>query len=134
MEQRPPKGQDGDRAAGHDPARVRELVARVVTEAVDRTDRSPRKAGELLLSMGFGGKKPGEPYSEGAVRNWMKQVDRPLAEVIIALALHHELSLDEYLWGDGLRRRVNELEQLMLRIARHTGYELPEGREATAGD
>ena len=147
VEQEPPGGLDGgrDRTPGwlvsgsdqeRNQIRVREVVARVVKEAVNRTSpRSSRKVGELLFELGYGSSKnPGEPYSEGAIRAWMNQRDRPLAEVIVALALHHELSLDEYLWGDGLRHRVNELEELMLKIARHVEYDLPARGEATTGD
>src|SRR5262249_35767597 len=115
-----------------DQDRVREVVARVVKEAVDRTNpRSARKVADLLFEFGYGSSKnPGEPFSEGAVRAWMNQRDRPLAEVIIALTLYHRLSLDEYLSAAGLRTEVAglhakvagleaEVERLRARAERH---------------
>ena len=127
---------DGSRT--HNQQRVRDAVSRVVKEAVDRTNpRSARRVGELLFELGYSSpKNPGEPYSDSSVRAWLNQRDRPLADVILALILHHDLPVEDYLWGveRPLRAEVQELKELVVQLVHYTGFHrAAREEEATAG-
>ena len=127
VEQRPPG--DGDHSRTRE--RAGEVVAHVVNEAWNRTQpRSARKVAELLYEMGFRGRH-GEAYSESAVRAWAIQRDRPAADVVIALALAHDISIDEQLWGMGMKQELRELKSLVLQIARQIDFPMGKGLEVT---
>jgi hypothetical protein len=87
---------------------VREIVARAVDRVVYLTDRSPSKVASLLAEWGFMG-RGGKPYSDSAIHGWRNGEYSPDATVLVALALHHGLSLDELMYGGGLRSEVDRL-------------------------
>ena len=106
MESSQPAGPAGAREAHQQ--RVREVVARLADEAVRLTDKSPRKVTELLAELGWFGRGQ-EPFSDSTVRGWTNGEFPMSAWVFVGLALHHGVSVDELIWGKGLKAEVDRL-------------------------
>ena len=92
--------------------RVKEIVGRLAEEAVRRTDRSPRATADLLAALGWFG-RGGEKFSDSTVRGWMNREFPPSSWVLIGLVLHHGISLDQFVYGTGLKSEVDRLREEM---------------------
>jgi hypothetical protein len=79
----------------------------LVREAVRLTGTQKRTA-ELLVSWGFTG-RGGERIGESTISGWFTGRNAPPAREVFALALHHGISVDEALYGVGLRAEVDRL-------------------------
>ena len=90
--------------------RVKEIVGRLAEEAVRRTDRSPRSTADLLAELGWFG-RGGEKFSDSTVRGWMNREFPPSSWVLIGLALHHGISVDQFVYGQGLKHDVDRLKE-----------------------
>ena len=97
-----PQGQLRDQARG--------IVQRIMAELGRRSGRSPREVGELLGELGWLGRGDRKPLREEAVRNWLNGVNPPAADILVGLALHIGMSLDEYIFGSGLRAGYDRLQ------------------------
>lgn len=101
---------DEDGSPARDQARVRTISASLFDEAVRRSKRSPRKVGERLAELGWFG-RGGEPYNESSVRGWMAGQYSPPTFVAVAMALDVGLSIDDLMYGTGLKAEVDRLRE-----------------------
>ena len=110
VEQPTPSGGDGALAQAQ--ARVREIGASVFDAFITHHNRSPRQAADWLAEQGYYG-RGGERYNDSTLIGWRKGEYAPNAWVFIAAILDAGLSLDEMIWGSGLRSEVDRLKEAM---------------------
>lgn len=98
-----------------EPARLRSIVSELVVAARTKAGNAERLAA-ALEGLGVGGERG--PYSISAVSNWVQGRTMPPADVLLAVSLVAEESIDQRLRPQGALSRDDDDSQLRSEVAR----------------
>lgn len=104
-----PPGQDGTQYL----EQAKADVAWVIEEAVRDSGGTHRALVEELARLGFRGSSAGGTLGPTTVSNWTANPPKhpPTAWQLLALVRRFRISIDEHLWGPGLRHDVARLQR-----------------------
>jgi len=106
VESRQPPGQDGASTYLDD---AKDDTAWVIEESIRGSGGTHRTLVEELARLGFSGSSEGGTLGPTTISNWIARKHPPNAWILVSLIRRFGLSLDQRVWGPGLRYEVDRL-------------------------